>query len=136
MKKKILFAAMAALISTAAINAQGPPGGGFPRRTVEERVKTIHEKFDSTFHLEAAKQTKVDTVFAAYYRAQDKSREEMMAGGNPPDRDAMRTKMQELAAERDGNLKAILTEDQMKKWKDELHQKKDSEPAKDPPAKH
>jgi acyl-CoA reductase-like NAD-dependent aldehyde dehydrogenase len=118
MKKKILFAAIAALISTAAINAQG--GGGFPRRTVEERVKTIHEKFDSTFHLEAAKQTKVDTVFADYYRAQDKSREEMMAGGNPPDRDAMRAKMQELAAQRDGNLKAILTEDQMKKWKDEL----------------
>lgn len=118
MKKQILLAAIAALVSTAAIHAQGP--GGFPRRTVEERVKTVHEKFDSTFHLDAAKQTQVDSVFAGYYRTQDKFREDMMAGGAQPDRDAMRAKMQEFAADRDGKLKAILSEEQMKKWKDEL----------------
>jgi periplasmic protein CpxP/Spy len=61
-----------------------------------------------------------DSAFAAYYKAQDKMREEMMAGGGTPDRDAMREKMQKFAAERDDRLKKIFTDDQFKKWKDEI----------------
>ena len=92
-----------------------------PRRTVAERIKTIHEKLDSAFNKpDAAMLEKVDSIFANYYRTQDKYREEMMGSGNPPDRDAMRAKMQEFAADRDEKLKKVLTEAQMKQWKDEI----------------
>ncbi|MFM6924375.1 MAG: hypothetical protein ACKOU7_02660 [Ferruginibacter sp.] len=116
MKKQLVLMAFAAMFSITAANAQG----GFQRRTVEERVKMVNDKFDSTFHFDAAKQAKIDSVFAEAYRAQDKFREEMMANGAQPDRDVMRTKMQELAEQRDEKLKGILSEEQMKKWKDEL----------------
>ncbi|MEI9957690.1 MAG: hypothetical protein WDM90_15635 [Ferruginibacter sp.] len=56
MKKQILVVAVAALFSVTAANAQG----GFQRKTPEERVKTVHDKMDSAFHLDAAKQKQVD----------------------------------------------------------------------------
>jgi hypothetical protein len=123
MKRKLMVL-MLAMAVTVVTFAQGG-GGGRQRRTVAERVQMIHNKFDSTFHFEAAKQTKVDSVFAGFYREQDKMREEMMAnaGGGPPDdatREAMRTKMQEMNADRDEKLQQILTADEYTKWKKEL----------------
>jgi periplasmic protein CpxP/Spy len=115
MKKQIVLMAVAALVSITAANAQG----GFQRRTVEERVKSIHEKMDSAFHLEPAKLVQVDSIFANSYRASDAAREEMMASGNP-DRDAMRAKMTELSTARNEKLKAVLTADQMKTWTDTI----------------
>ena len=64
--------------------------------------------------------TKSDSAFLDFYKAQDKVFEDMRAAGGAPDRDAMREKMQKLAAERDEKLKKIFTEDQFKKWKDEI----------------
>ncbi len=115
MKKQIFLAAAAALLSVATVSAQ--QGGGMPRRTVEERVKTVHTKLDSAFKMDAAKLKEADVIFTDYYTAQDKAREGMQPGG---DRDAMRAKMQELGTERDGKLKTVFTEEQMKKWKDEI----------------
>jgi len=106
--------AFAAVISIASVNAQGPQ-----RRTVEERVKAVHEKMDSAFKPDAAKMTAIDEIFTNYYKATDKAREEMVAAGNT-DRDAMRAKMQEFGTERDNKLKAVLTEDQMKTWKETI----------------
>ena len=106
MKKQIFFTVIAAALSFTMANAQG--GGGFPRRTVEERVKTVHDKLDSAFK---------NSVFANYYRTQDAKREEMMGGG---DREAMRAVMQELSKDRDDKLAKILSEAQMKQWKDEI----------------
>lgn len=97
--------------------AQGGPGG--PRRSVEDRVKAVHEKFEA-LKLEKDKLTKVDEIFTKFYKDQDKLREEMMSGGERPDFQAMREKMQPLADARDKELKAILTDDQYKKWKDEI----------------
>ena len=51
----------AAAISITSVNAQG--GGNFQRRTPEERLKTVHEKLDSAFKLDAAKLTQADEVF-------------------------------------------------------------------------
>ncbi|MBL7726667.1 MAG: hypothetical protein JNM68_03230 [Dinghuibacter sp.] len=115
----LFFAALPAI-------AQPPGGGrGFQRRTVEERVKIVHQALDSVFvkEISAAKFTEIDAVFTDYYKAMDKSREELMAGGGPPDeatREAMRTKMQELGVERDEKLQKLFTEAQYKKWKDEI----------------
>lgn len=116
--KKILFVALILMLGTLATQAQG--SGGFQRRTVEERVKTIHDKMDSAFKPAADKLKEIDETFTAYYKAQDKLREEMMSGGERPDPQVMREKMQPLTEERDGKLKKILTEEQYKKWKEEI----------------
>ena len=117
--KKILLAAIVLLIGSVAAQAQGG-GGGFQRRTVEERVKTIHDKMDSAFKPAADKLKEIDDVVTVYYKAQDKLREEMMSGGERPDPQVMREKMQPLTDERDGKLKKILSEEQYKKWKEEI----------------
>ena len=116
MKKKFLLFATILLTGSIVVNAQG--GGNFPRRTVEERVQTVHQKIDSAFKLDAAKLTQTDSVFANYYRSTDKLREELMAGGG--DRSAMREKMQPLTDARDKELKVLLGDDNFKKWKDEI----------------
>ncbi len=115
MKKQFVLMAIAACVSFTAVNAQG----GFQRRTVEERVKSVHEKLDSAFKLNAAKMVQVDSIFTNYYKTADKAREEMMASGST-DRDATRAKMQDMMADRDGKLKSVFTEDQMKTWKDAI----------------
>jgi len=114
MKKQIVLMAIAAAVSITAVNAQG-----FQRRTVEERVKSVHEKMDSAFKLDAVKLAQVDSIFTNSYKATDAAREEMMASGST-DRDAMRAKMQEFATARNEKLKVVLTADQMKIWTDTI----------------
>lgn len=114
--KNVLMLAIL-LVGMVAVNAQG---GNFPQRTVEERVKAVHEKLDSAFKFDASKQAKIDTIFATYYRQQDKIREELRSGGERPDREMMRAKMQPAIDARDKELKTLLTEEEYKKWKDEI----------------
>jgi protein CpxP len=116
MKKAILLIAIV-LTGVLAVQAQGN-GGGFQRRTPEERLKLTKEKL-ADLKLNQDQTTKSDSVFMDSYRTQDKIFEEMRAGGGQPDREAMREKFQKLAADRDEKLKKIFTEDQFKKWKDE-----------------
>jgi hypothetical protein len=94
--------------------------GGGQRRTVEERVKRVHDKLDSAFKLEPAKMAQADSAFAHYYRASDKMRDDAVAaaGGGQPDFQGMRDKMQPLADARDKELKAILGDDKFKIWKE------------------
>ena len=93
--------------------------GGPQRMTVEERVKLVLEKF-AEFKLDAAKTKEVDSVFTHYYKGQEKVRQELMGSGERPDPQVLRDKMQPLVTERDNKLKGILTEEQFKKWKDEI----------------
>ena len=118
MKKQILVAAAAALFSVTAVNAQG--GGGFQRRTPEENVKIVHQKMDSAFKLDAAKQKQVDDIFLAFYQESNKKMEEMRAGGGQFDRDAWQAARQKMTDERDAKLKGILTEAQLKTWKEQI----------------
>lgn len=111
--KKSVFVIAILLAGSISVMAQG----GGPRRTVEERLTRINEKMDSAFKLPAAKLVQVDSVFATYYRATDKLREEVMASG---DRSGMREKMQPLTDARDKDLKPLLGDDNFKKWKDEI----------------
>ena len=114
--KNVLFLAIM-LMGAVAVNAQG---GNFRQRIVEERVKAAHEKLDSVFKFDAAKQTKIDSAFATYYREQDKIREELRGVGERPDFETVRAKMQPAIEARDKELKALLTETEFKKWKDEI----------------
>lgn len=118
MKKQILLAAMAAFLSITAVNAQG--GGNFQRKTPEERLKPIHEKIDSAFKLDAATMKTVDEIFLNSFKDQDKKMDELRAGGGQMDRDAMMAARKQMNDERDAKLKAILTEEQMKVWKDTI----------------
>jgi Skp family chaperone for outer membrane proteins len=120
MKKSFLLFAVMLLAGTAAVNAQGGGGGNFQRRTVEERVQSVHQKMDSAFKLDKAKLTQVDSAFANYYRSTDKVREELMAGGG--DRSTMRQQMQEktqpFTDARDKELNALLGDENFKIWKE------------------
>ncbi len=115
MKKSIFILSLLLLAGSVTVMAQG---GGGQRRTVAERVQRVHEKIDSAFHLDAAKQAQCDSAFATFYRAQDKLREEAMAGGGQPDFQAMREKSQPLMDARDKELKAILGDDKFKVYKE------------------
>jgi hypothetical protein len=116
MKKNMILLLGMLAMGTMVINAQG----GFPRRTVEERVQLAHQKIDSAFKLEASKLVQVDTIFAHYYRGTDKIREELRSSGERPDMQVMRERIQPLTDARDKELKVLLGDDQFKKWKDEI----------------
>jgi len=115
MKLKFGFFLAFMIAGVIVVNAQGGS-----RRTVEERVQAVHAKMDSAFKLDTEKQIKVDSAFANYYRQQDKIREEMRSGGERPDFQAMREKMQPALDARDKELKTLITDDQFKKWKEEI----------------
>jgi protein CpxP len=116
MKKQFLLLATALLVGTTTMYAQG----GFQRQTPEERLKPIHEKIDSAFKLSAEKLAKVDSVFLESFKQQEAKMAELRSGGERPDREAMMAMRQQLADERDNKLKEVLTEEQMKIWKNEL----------------
>jgi hypothetical protein len=116
MKTKITLMISSFILFAIAVKAQG----GFQRRTVEERVQTVQQKFDSAFKLDKTKKADVDSVFANYYRAQDKLREELTSGGGQRDFQAMREKMQPLMDDRDKKLQEIITADQYKTWKEAI----------------
>jgi hypothetical protein len=113
MKKRLVLMVIAAIFSIAAVNAQGGQ-----RQTPEERTKAIMEKMVA-LNLDAAATTKTEAVIAEFSNAQQKAMEEMRASGTM-DREAMMAKRKELADARDVKLKAIFTEAQMTKWKDEI----------------
>ncbi len=119
MKKQILVAAVAALFSVKAVNAQGG-GGNFQRRTPEERLKPVHDKLDSAFKLDAAKLKQADDIFLNSFKDSDKKMEEMRAGGGQFDRDAWNAARQKMNDERNEKLKAVLTAEQMKIWIDQI----------------
>ena len=116
--KKVLLILTIALTGAFAVQAQGGGGGGFQRRTPEERLKQVKEKLVD-LKLDNDQTTKSDSTFIEYFRGQQKIFEEMRAGG-APDREQMRERMQKLAGDRDEKLKKIYSEDQFKKWKDEI----------------
>ena len=116
MKKQLFLMVFAAAVSITSVNTQG--GGNFQRRTPEARLKVVHDKLDSAFKLEAAVMTKVDEIFLTFYKDSDKKMEEIRSGGGG--REEMMAARQKLVEERDQKLKGVLSEAQMKTWKDEI----------------
>ena len=117
MKKKMFLLASLALMTVFAVNAQ--QGGGGQRMTVPERVKMVMDKL-TDFKLDKDKTALTDSAFTNYYRSQQKMMEDMRASGGQPDRDKMMEGRKKLGDERDEKLKKIFTDDQFKKWKDEI----------------
>ncbi len=99
----------AATISTYAQN-------GMQRRTVEERVKSAMDKMTDPLKLDQTEQDKTTAAFTDYYTAQDKMREDARASGNTPDRSLF----EKMMNDRNEKLKTIFTDEQYKKFKDEV----------------
>lgn len=116
MNRKISLLVVALLGAIFTINAQG----GFQRPSVEERVKTTMQKLES-FNLDDSKKTALDSIFTQTYKALDAKRDQVRnntEGGE--ERAALREEMKKLMDERDEKLKKVFTEEQYKKWKDEI----------------
>lgn len=116
MKKQIAVSIIVLFMSIGSLMAQGQGG---PRLTLEERIKAVNEKL-ADFKLDTDKLAKTDSVFTVYYNTLQKQRDDMRASGGEPDRDAMREKMLKLNIDRDEQLKTIFTDDQFKKWKNDI----------------
>ena len=116
--KKVFLAIMAFFSLALSVHAQGG-GRGFQRRTPEERAAVIHQKLDSAFKTDAATLAKVDTALVALYKAQDKKREELMAGGMP-DREVFMAEMKKFSDAQDEILKAVLKEVEFTIWKEKI----------------
>lgn len=113
MKKQVLAFLAFMMISVAAVNAQG-----MQRQKPEERAKSTVEKL-APLALNADQATKTTTVFTDFYSSQQKAIQEMResGGGN---RETFMAKRKELADARDLKLKEIFTEEQYKKFKEEI----------------
>lgn len=96
-------------------------GGGFQRRSPEERTAQIHQKLDSAFKLDAKVFVNLDSALNALHRAQDKKMQELFAGGpGSVDRETMMAEREKFDKAKDEIIKAVLTEDQYKIWKDQI----------------
>lgn len=111
MKQRIML--MLAFLLAMNISVFAQQGGG-QRRSVEERVKATIERLTTELSLNKDQQTKLDSVFTNSYKQMEKMRADAQASGNRPDREAF----QKMGTERDEKVKAILTEDQFKKYKE------------------
>ena len=108
--KTTMFIALLFAITIHA-NAQG-----MQRMTVEERVKTTMDKMTTPLNLDTAEQSKTAAVFTDFYTSQNKMREDARASGTRPDRSVF----EKIMNDRDDKLKAIFTDTQYKKYKDEV----------------
>ena len=114
MKKQILLLVAAVCFSITSLMAQG----GMQRQTPEERTKAAVEKM-TPLNLDANTKAKTEVILTEFYTAQQKAMQEMRESGNP-DREAFMAKRKELAEARDAKLKLIFTQEQLKKWIDEI----------------
>ena len=111
MKTKITM--FIALLFAITINANSQ---GMQRMTVAERVKATMDKLATPLNLDTAEQSKTAAVFTDFYTAQTKMREDARTSGTRPDRSVF----EKMMNDRDDKLKAIFTDEQYKKYKDEV----------------
>lgn len=111
MKTKITM--FIAILFAITINANAQ---GMQRMTVEERVKAAMDKMTTPLNLDTAEQSKTAAVFTDFYTAQNKMREDARASGTRPDRSVF----EKMTNDRDDKLKTIFTDEQYKKYKDEI----------------
>ena len=121
MKQRFLIMLALVMGATTIATAQGGGGGGFQRRTPEERTASIHQKLDSAFKLDAKTFAILDSALNTLHRNQDKKMQEMMAGGpGSVDRETMMAERQKWDNAKNDIIKAVLTEEQFKIWKESI----------------
>ncbi len=114
MKKQMLLLVTMLFMGFTTLLAQE----GRQRLSSEERTKAAMEKI-IPLQLNAEATQKTEAVLKEFFEAQEKAIREIRESGTT-DREAIRAKRTELAAARDEKLKKIFTEEQMKKWTEEI----------------
>ncbi|MBR4525522.1 MAG: hypothetical protein IKP15_08235 [Bacteroidales bacterium] len=99
------------LVGAFTANAQGFGGGQMP--SAEEIAKMRADQMKETVNLTADQYAKVTVIFKEEMEAMQKMFE---GGGMNGDFEQMRKDMEKRQEEQNKKLKAILTEDQFKKW--------------------
>lgn len=113
---RVIAAVAAFAIATPAFaQGGGGGGGGGMRMSPAERAARQKEQLFAGITLTADQSTKVDTIMA---QAGRKQMEGMQAAGG--DRAAMQEIMQKANTERNDALKAVLTDEQKKKFEENL----------------
>jgi protein CpxP len=112
MKTKISM--LIAFLFAATISTQAQQG--MQRMSVEDRVKLVMGKISDPLKLDKMQQDKTASVFTDFFTSQNKMREDARASGIRPDR----SEFEKMANDRDEKLKTIFTDDQFKKFKDEI----------------
>lgn len=113
MMKKQLMMMVLCLVMGAVGFAQGDGGGGRGQnRTPEERAKMTIERISPDLNPSKEQLVGLDSVFVKFYKAQGKLREGLQPGERPS-----REAMEKAYADRDTDLKKVLTEEQFKKLK-------------------
>lgn len=95
-------------------------GGGFQRQTPEEQAAKIVHVLDSAFKLTPANAGKLDTALTVLYKAQNERMQELMSGGERPDRETMMAERKKYTDARDEMIKAVVTEEQYTIWKEKI----------------
>lgn len=95
------------------------------RKSVEDRVADVHEKFEKAFNFEKNKLDEIDAVFTDFYTSQEKIRQNIQGpslaqGFVQQDFQSIRKRNDDYINDRDKRLKKLLTVDQYKKWKDDI----------------
>jgi hypothetical protein len=88
----------------------------FQQMSPEERAKQETQWMKTDLALTAQQLSKVDSINLKYAK--------MRSQLQGQDREARMAKMQELQSQKEGELKSVLTEDQMKKYKELLPQRR------------
>lgn len=114
---RVIAAVAAFAIATPAFAQGGGGGGGGMRMSPAERAARQKEQLFAGITLTADQSTKIDTIMAQAGRKQMEAMQGAMAGG---DRAAMQETMQKMNAERNDALKAVLTDEQKKKFEENL----------------
>ena len=109
MKSKFTMLLAVILLATYSASAQ------MQRMSIEERVKMTMEKLEP-LKLNAEQQKQTETVFTDYYKNAQKMMQEARDSGQRPDRSVF----EKARDDRDESLKKIFTEEQYKKFKDEV----------------
>ncbi|MFC4263154.1 hypothetical protein ACFOWM_09710 [Ferruginibacter yonginensis] len=115
MKKQVFLSVLAIIATVSTLFAQtGAPEQKAPNARAKETVLKLQADLGITNEQLAS----AYKVFEDFYTAQQNAMEELRSNGG--DRAAMKAKRDELVDARDAKLKTILTEAQMKKWKENI----------------
>lgn len=114
MKKQLGLLVIAALFSFGPATAQG---GGGQRMSPEERAKATLEQM-APLKLDEGAKAKVEAILLESNKEGQKAMMEIRESGG--DREEMMARRKELGEARDKKLKEVLTEAQMKQWKEEI----------------
>jgi hypothetical protein len=123
MKKQLFLGLMAIGAFTCTATAQNsmqaqPSQQQEMDKAPNTRAKEAVLKLQTDLAVTNEQGAKVYAAFESFYTKMQKLRDDARASGQQPDREAMKAKRDEFAAERDTQLKAVFTADQYTKWKD------------------